>query len=611
MSVLQAVLETSKIYSKACSMSTNLFSLDGLWRFALGEENSTATPWTSPLPRDLECPVPASYNDIFTNRSIYEHVGWVYYQREALIPRSWKDSRYFIRLDSATHHGRVYVNDNLVVEHVGGYTPFEADITEVVKPGETFRLTIGVDNVLTHETIPPGSIEVTEYTGRTVQEYQHDFYNYAGLARSIWLYSVPKEQFIRDVTVVPDVEGETGLVNYTVKASNGTTGSIRISIRDQDGKEVATASGARGIARIPRVKLWQPGAAYLYDFIVSIVDASSSAVIDTYTLPIGIRTVTVKDNQILINDKPLYFRGFGKHEDSAIRGKGHDNAYLVHDFQLMHWIGANSFRTSHYPYAEEVMAFADRQGIVVIDESPAVGLSYSIGAGVSAADAPATFTPEGINNNTRKAHAQAIRELVARDKNHPSVVMWSIANEPASNEAGAREYFAPLAKLAKEIDPAGRPITFANVMSATYKTDRIADMFDVLCLNRYFGWYEQTGDLDEAKANLEHELRGWQEKYNKPIVITEYGADTISGLHSVFGLIWSEEFQVKMLDMYHRVFDKIESVTGEQVWHFADFQTKESIQRVDGNKKGVFTRDRRPKAAAHALRKRWTNSTGY
>ncbi|CAI7588043.1 unnamed protein product [Penicillium glandicola] len=587
--------------------SRELVNLDGLWKFTLASgPNDTAQPWTAPFPSGgLECPVPASFNDIFVNREIHDHVGWVYYQRDVFVPKGWSKEQYFVRAESATHHGRIYVNDRLLAEHVGGYTPFEADITEFVTAGEKFRLTIGVNNELTHETIPPGKIVIGEATGKRTQTYNHDFYNYAGLARSIWLYSVPR-QHIKDITVVTDVEGQTGLINYNVTVANKASGKINISVVDEDGVVVATASGAQGTVKVNSVKLWQPGAAYLYQFVANIVD-SKGKVVDTYSLATGVRTVKVSGTKFLINDKPFYFTGFGRHEDTAVRGKGHDQAYMVHDFQLMDWIGANSFRTSHYPYAEEVMDFADRHGIVVIDETPAVGLNIAL-LGVSKGAAPQTFTPDNINNNTQQAHKQAIRELISRDKNHASVVMWSIANEPASNEDGAREYFEPLAKLTRELDST-RPITFANVGLATYETDQISDLFDVSCLNRYFGWYSQTGDLPEAEAALEKELRGWEKKFNRPIVMTEYGADTIAGLHSTLALPWSEEFQEQMLSMYHRVFDSIESVSGEHVWNFADFQTTIGTGRVDGNKKGVFTRDRKPKIAAHGLRARWNNMT--
>ncbi|KFZ08910.1 hypothetical protein V501_05777 [Pseudogymnoascus sp. VKM F-4519 (FW-2642)] len=582
------------------SLSRDLVNLDGLWKFSVATSpNSTAQPWTGPLVTDLECPVPASYNDIFVDRAIHDHVGWVYYQRDVIVPKGWSGEQYFVRAESATHEGQIYVNDRLVAHHVGGYTPFEADVTDLVTAGQQFRLTIAVNNILTFETLPPGKVMTSALTGKRTQKYYHDFYNYAGLARSVWLYSVPK-QHIQDITVVTDYKGNTGMINYNITVAKGTTGKVQIAVIDESGKTVAEGSGATGTINIPSVKLWQPGAAYLYNFRASIVD-SSKKTLDTYNLATGIRTVVVKNTQFLINGKPFYFTGFGKHEDTNVRGKGHDQAYMVHDFQLLNWIGANSFRTSHYPYTEEMMEYADRRGIVVIDETPAVGLNFGLGTPGSV-----TFGPDLISNKTQAAHAQAIRELIHRDKNHASVVMWSIANEPASDDKGARAYFEPLAALTRSLD-SSRPITFANVFFATYLTDKISDLFDVLCLNRYYGWYTETGELADAEVALTTEMQGWVKKFNKPIVMTEYGADTVSGLHTVLGLPWSEEYQVAMLAMYHRVFDSIKAMAGEHVWNFADFQTSMGTGRVDGNKKGVFTRDRRPKAAAHALKERWTN----
>ena len=145
---------------------------------------------------------------------------------------------------------------------------------------------------------------------------------------------------------------------------------------------------------------------------------------------------------------------------------------------------------------------------------------------------------------------------------------------------------------------------FVNVMLAPYGKCRVSKFADVLMLNRYYGWYVNTGDLEGAEHAWEEELRGWAQE-GKPIIITEYGADTLPGLHSVTPQPWSEEYQVEYLDMNHRVFDRIDAVVGEQVWNFADFATTSGIMRVDGNKKGAFTRDRRPKTAAFALRRRW------
>ena len=574
--------------------------LDGLWRFA-PDTVTRDEPWTGVLPGTLEAPVPASYNDIFVNPSLREHVGWVWYQRSVRVPRGWRDQRVLIRVDAATHSGRVYVGDQLVAEHIGGYTPFEADITAFVTPGTEFRLTIGVDNVLTNETIPPGSVSTSE-TGRRQQRYLHDFFNYAGLARSVTLFSTPRAR-IDDITVVTDLTGTTGIVDYRIDATQrGCT--IHTELIDDEERVVASGTGDDDRLVVPEARPWQPGAAYLYRLRVQL--RHGREVIDTYQLPVGIRSVRVDGLRLLINGEPFYFTGFGKHEDSPIRGKGHDPAYMVHDFQLMQWLGANSFRTSHYPYAEEVLEYADRHGIVVIDEVSAVGLNLNIGGGIFGSKNERTFSPDTINDRTRAAHADAIRELIDRDKNHPSVVLWSIANEPASNEDGAREYFEPLVALTRQADPS-RPVMFANLGMAPPESDRIADLFDVIGINRYFGWYEDTNDLDTAELHLEDELKRWERLLGKPLIITEYGADTLAGLHSVHSQPWSEEYQSALLDLYHRVFDRIDAVIGEHVWSFADFQTSAGIFRVDGNKKGVFTRDRRPNGAAHLLRARWTS----
>lgn len=583
------------------TLTRTLLSLDGLWNFGIAEspDVDALRNWTAPIPPTLQVPVPASYNDVVNNQTIRDHIGWVYYQKETHVPRLWSGERYFIRFNAATHEGKVFVNDELVTEHVGGYTPFEAELTDIVSPGESFRLTVGVNNELTPETIPPGRTTYTE-SGKRKNVYQHDFFNYAGLSRSVYLYSVPKV-YINDVTVVTDVEGEdTGVVHFDVQTSdNSTTG--RVSLKDEEGQVVDELDSLTGTFNVNSANLWQPGAAYLYQLDAELLSGNGT-VTDVYSLPVGIRSVKVEGNQFLINNKPFYFTGFGKHEDGPVRGKGHDMAYVVHDYQLMKWIGANSFRTSHYPYDEEIIEYADRHGFVIIEETAAVGLNLGLGAGTAEDDAPPTW--EALNNNTQAALKQSVRELFARDKNHPSIVMWSLINEPASNEKGAREFFEPVVELARKLDP-HRPMTYAAVLYATPETELMMDLFDVIALNRYYGWYLDTGDLEESEIALRKELLEWQDKYDKPILMTEYGADTYAGLHTVLDVPWSEEYQTAFLDMYHRVFDEVEGFVGEHVWNFADFQTVSGTTRVDGNKKGVFTRDRRPKAAAHTLRKRW------
>jgi beta-glucuronidase len=585
------------------SATRELINLDGIWDFKVDfDDSGFSSGWyKKDLETKLDIAVPASYNDLYTDIAIREHVGWVWYQREVRVPRGWNGDRIHVRVDAATHEGVVFINDKEVARHVGGYMPFSADITDHVKAGETFRLSIAVNNVLTNETIPPGEV-VTLDTGRKQQTYLHDFYNYSGLHRSVWIYSTPKVH-VQDVTVRTGFSGKNGSVDYSVELAGN--GDVSIEIIDEAGKVVATSKGSKGTIEIPNVVLWQPGNAYLYSFKVSVNE--SGELVDEYSLNIGVRTVEVKDKQFLINGEPFYFTGFGMHEDHVVIGKGHSNQFLVNDFELLKWTGANSFRTSHYPYAEEVMDYADRHGFVVIDETAAVGLNMSMAGGVFGGTVKPTFGPDTCNDATQQELLKSVRELIARDKNHPSVVMWSITNEADTIPEESYDFFKPAFELTHELDPT-RPNTYINVMFATLDKCKVAPLADVICLNRYWGWYVDHYDLESAEKHLDAELTAWEKQYNVPILITEYGADTLVGGHSVHKLPWSEEYQYDFLEMHHRVFDKHPGIVGEQIWNFADFQTKPGIFRVLGNKKGVFSRDRQPKAAAHLVRSRWTKS---
>jgi beta-glucuronidase len=579
-------------------------SLVGLWRFRLDPQGmGRSERWfAGPLEESQAMAVGASFNDIGCDPERRDFAGDVWYQTTAWIPRGWRDRRIVLYFESATHRATVWVDGTAVITHEGGYLPFEADITGQVAAGAEVMITACVNTTLGWQSIPPGVIEATPAGPR--QRYWHDFFNYGGLHRPVWLYATASA-YLDDLTVTTDLDGMTGSVSYLATVQNADGLTTRAILRDANGSDVATDNGLSGTLRVPNVRPWAPGDGYLYELEVQLRDQDQ--VVDSYLQPVGVRTVRVEGSRFLINGEPFYFKGFGKHEDVEIIGKGHNDAYLLHDFELLKWLGANSFRTSHYPYAEAVLDYADTQGIVIIDETPAVGLNMGLGGGIFGSQDYPTFSTDTVNDATQQVHAQVIRELVTRDKNHPSVVIWSIANEPESDTEGAESYFRPLFDVARDADPT-RPVGFVNVMLAPYNTCRVSQFADVLMLNRYYGWYVHTGDLANAELAWTKELTGWASE-NKPIIITEYGADTYPGLHSVTDEPWTEEYQQAYLDMNHRVFDKIDAVVGEQVWAFADFMTTSGIMRVGGNKKGIFTRDRKPKSAAYALRRRWRGDT--
>ncbi|XP_068421532.1 beta-glucuronidase isoform X2 [Eschrichtius robustus] len=394
-----------------------------------------------------------------------------------------------------------------------------------------------------------------------------------------------------------------GLVNYQIIVQGSEHFQLEVCLLDEEGRVVAKGTGGRGQLRVPSAHLWWPylmheHPAYLYSLEVKLTAQTAAGFVsDFYTLPVGIRTVAVTESQFRINGKPFYFHGVNKHEDADIRGKGFDWPLLVKDFNLLHWLGANAFRTSHYPYAEEVMQLCDRYGIVVIDESPGVGIVLA----------------QSFSNVSLQHHLEVMEEMVRRDKNHPAVVMWSVANEPASFLKPAGYYFKTLIAHTKALDPS-RPVTF--VTNSNYEADLAVPYVDVICVNSYYSWYHDYGHMEVIQLQLATQFESWYKTYQKPIIQSEYGAETITGFHEDPPLMFSEEYQKGLLEQYHVVLDqkRKEYVVGELIWNFADFMTDQSPQRAIGNRKGIFTRQRQPKSAAFLLRERYwklANETKY
>ncbi len=580
--------------------SRKVISLDGIWKFKLGKIALNEEQAGKKLTDYLNMPVPASYNDIPSDYGIRNHQGWVWYERELVIQDDLLKQRLLVRFGSATHKARLYVNGQFLMEHIGGFTPFEIELNKIVKPGKNL-IQIAVDNQLDFSTIPLGHKQGEGENQKSQGLF--DFFNYAGIHRPVKLYTTPTT-YVEDIEVVTGFEGTTGSIDYTVAVEGKA--QVSVKLYDEHDKLVASADGAKGTLVIKDVQLWEPLHAYLYNLVVELTNGTS--LIDEYELPVGVRTVQVKGTQFLINNKPFYFKGFGKHEDSHVHGRGFDEALNAKDIGLLKWIGANSYRTSHYPYSEEMMRLSAREGIVIIDEIAAVGMmvgmiAFAGGGLFGGGEKLETWKVVQCADN----HDDAIRKLIKRDKNNPAVVMWCVANEPDSHEEGAVEYFKPRIQLMRDLDPQKRPVTLVTHLAAATK-DLMYPYVDVLSFNRYYGWYIDGGNLAEAEKKLRGELEFWKHTCpDKPILFTEYGADTVAGLHDLHDIMFTEEYQVKYYEMNHKVFDEYSQVIGEQAWNFADFEVWQGILRVQGNKKGIFTRERQPKMMATEFRRRWKN----
>lgn len=597
------MLDYSMLYPLNTPTRTAM-KLDGMWKFQLDwNDVGKDEHWNDGIPGHDRIPVPASFQDFYTEKNIREFTGDIWYETEVVVPGFMKGNDVFLRFGAATHRASVYLNGEFAGEHEGGFLPFCIDITEKARYGETNKVVVCVNNELTETNIPCGRTIVLS-DGRKMSKPYFDFYNYSGLQRSVYLLSVPKSSIFDVDTKYLVSEGSADIeYHVTVKGK----GDVTLALSDEDGRTVAVSEGAEGVIHLDDPHLWQVRNAYLYTLKIELSD--SGKVIDSYSLEIGIRDVRISGKDILINGKPVYLKGFGKHEDSDIVGRGFNIGVMKRDFELMKWIGANSFRTSHYPYDEEIYRMADREGFLIIDEVPGVGLFESLvnfldaGTGKGAK----SFFSKPTTPILLKAHLRAVEEMIARDKNHPSVIAWSLLNEPESTDENSVPYFEKLFAAAHDLDIQHRPRTFAMESNSSPTRCRCHHFSDFICLNRYYGWYILGGyEIVDAEKRFRAEMDEWKAlDLNKPFVFTEYGADTLPSEHKLPSVMWSQEYQNEVLELQHRVFDSYDFIRGEQVWNFADFQTTEGLMRVNGNKKGIFTRQRQPKDVAFLLKKRW------
>jgi beta-glucuronidase len=576
----------------------NKLDLSGIWDFKTdpqgqGEDGG----WFNGLSDSRPIAVPGSWNEQYED--LFNYLGLAWYVRRTYVPASWQGQRVFLRVGSACYHATVYVNGERVGSHEGGHLPFAFEVTDLLRWDAENTFAISVENELKPTRVPSGNMNTALGPFASHPRTTYDFFPFAGIHRPVVLYSVP-QTFVDDVTVVTEIDGADGVVRVTAKLNRPVTARGALTLGGGETRVEAELAFVDGAAtaelRVPDARLWSDKDPYLYDLTVQATG-------DRYTLKVGVRTIAVAGGQILLNGQPVQLNGFGRHEDFIASGKGLNLPLMVKDYQLMRWTGANAYRTSHYPYSEEEMQLADREGFLIIDEIPAVSLQFESDANAA---------------ERLRVCLQQIDELVARDKNHPSVVMWCVANEPMpsslnlSNLNGAaaddptvirgKQFLDTLLARTRELDST-RLVTLVTVMGGPQSW---MEGCDVVCMNRYWGWYVLGGQLDEARAALEQELDQVWATWQRPIIMTEFGADTMAGMHGHPNVMWTEEYQAEFIRMHLETAAARPYVAGMQVWNFADFAAVQSIMRVGGlNMKGLFTRTRQPKMAAHVLREFW------
>lgn len=587
------------------------FNLDGFWNFKPDPEQvGHIEKWYLEVleGETHKIAIPGSWNEQLAEQGFKNYIGRAWHETFFTLPEKLiQDQRIWIRIGAADHKAEVWINGKNVGSHEGGYLPFSFEITEALGHNDEInRLVICVDSTLDMHTLPQ-DVDPKSYPYNT-KSYQRrhlfpptrfDFFPYGGLTRPVDIFTTPKN-FISDIKIDSGLDGSVSL------KIDSTDESLvyRVVLKDMEEKVVASNTFENASGSVLNLKLaskdvhpWSPSNPHLYTLKVELIKDDSC--IDVYYEDFGIREITINNGTIYLNGRKLFMNGFGKHEDFPIVGRGQFRPGYIRDFELMRWIGSNSFRTSHYPYDDEIIRLADKLGFLVINEVPAVSLGFW-------SDKFDDLKPLLDN------HKRSISELIDRDYNRPSVISWSVTNEPNlwaeehyQNEA-SKKYFKELYNHTKDID-SSRPIM--SISMSVYKEDDVALEFcDLIGINRYYGWYTEPVNLDKAASDLAEELDAIFNKHQKPVMVTEFGADTVEGMHSTTPQMFTEEYQVAFIFKYLEVLEQRDFIAGAHIWNFADFLTPQHYRRMVLNKKGVFTRNREPKTIAFKLREHWRSS---
>jgi len=556
-----------------------VLDLSGIWEIKKESDDAPCRPIA----------VPGSWNEQYQDY-LYED-GEMRYRRGFYLSKELKGKSIRIYFEAVNTRSEIYLNGKKIGENEIGYLPFEVDISDEVKFGEENILEVVVDNKLKVDSFPAGNTPPADLVigmADARPSTNFDFLPYGGIIRPVTI-EVANPIKIKDIAVdtsLSSPEKKKGIVVFEVITNLEGDGVIEVIMNGK--KFEATVEKGKSNLRVEleNAEFWDVDNPFLYPVKFNL--KMNGEILDTYNMKIGIRTISWDNKNLYLNSKPIKLKGFGKHEEFPVIGQGTFHPLIVKDYNLLKWIGANSFRTSHYPYTEDWLDLADEMGILVIDEAPHVGI-----------------TRYHYNEKTSGLCVRNIKRMIERDKNHPSVIMWSVANEPESNHPGAENFFKKLYESAKELDRT-RPVTLVSAMDVPDREDVSLKYFDIICINRYFGWYVYQGRLDEGVEAFSENLDYVFKKYNKPVLVTEFGADAIAGFHYDPPVMFSEEYQKELIKNYIETIESKDYTIGYHIWAFADFKTQEGVRRPILNHKGVFTRTRQPKMAANYLKSLWS-----
>lgn len=536
---------------------------DGMWNFkAQGKE------YQMPVPSCWE-----QHTDLMSYRGKGEYSKTVYVK---------KDGNVRLEFKGVSHTADVYFDGEKIAHHYNAFTPFSAVVKNVNK-GE-HEIKVEVDNTFGEHS----SLHIP-----------NDYYTYGGITRPV-AYEQVEDVFIKNIHFTPNFkDGKWSAkieITLTNLSDNDTEAEIKVSLNNEVMNVTLNAKANSDTTveiehNFKDVAVWtnENPKLYMLNAVLSIGGVETDDLIER----VGFRTVEVDGERIKLNGEEIYLKGFNRHEDYAVDGCAVMLQHMIQDMDLMQDMGANAVRTCHYPNDERFLDLCDERGIFVWEENHARGLKL----------------PDMQNPNFDKQCEDCIREMIENHYNHPSIVIWGILNECASETDEGRVKYNRQYEQIRSMDKS-RPVTSAT---CRHFTDICLDLPDVVSFNMYSGWYKDC-PIDERN---DQEIE-WIKKSggdNKPIIVSELGAAAIYGYRDRSRCKWSEERQADLIRDNLEVYMTDDRICGVFIWQFADCRVTEegewfATRARCHNNKGIVDEYRRPKMAYDTVKEMFTKYGG-
>jgi len=515
--------------------------------------------------------VPGDWNTQDDRLFFYEGAIWYkkdfHYDLEA-------GKRLFIYFGAANYEAITYLNAEELGRHQGGFTPFSYEITDQVKEGKN-TLVVLVDNTRQLKAIPT---------------IMRDWWNYGGLTRRVMLIE-EEATFIKDYKVQLKKDSMDQIAGWVQLDGSDLEQDVTITIPEV-GESFSVTTDANGYANFEfdaDLELWSPENPYLYD-------VELRAETDSIEDRIGFRSIQVKGQDIYLNGESIFVRGISIHEEAPIRT---GRAFSESDARtLLGWakdLNCNFVRLAHYPHNENMMRMADEMGLMVWSEIP---LYWAI-----------DWEDPTVDNNAKKM----LTQMIARDKNRASVIIWSVANETRLSDERL-EFLGNLANMAREQDPTrlisaallaekgyvdGRDDNFEGPVRYIVINDPLGEYLDVIGCNQYQGWYTDRTTLTPYAAI-------WETPYDKPVIFSEFGAGIKQGLRGDKWDVWTEEYGAMVYENQIKMIKNIPFVRGTSPWLLMDFRSPRRMNpKIQDyfNRKGLISERGQKKDAFYVLQK--------